>query len=94
MTKLYQILCAILLIALLAIYFMYSYKSAQADKYKEKWESAESKVENLQGRINADVAASKQKAELKNKMDSSKDMDNLKHIPDADILNQLRSSPI
>lgn len=94
MTKVYQILCAILLIALLVVYFMYSYKSAQSDKYKEKWETAESKVENLQGRIKADVAASKQKTELKNTMDSSKDMDNLKHVPDAAILNQLRSSPI
>lgn len=94
MTKVYQILCAILLIALLVVYFMYSYKSAQADKYKTKWQESEAKVENLQERIKANVAASKQKAELEKTMDNSKDSDNLNYVPDISILNQLRKSPV
>lgn len=94
MTKIYQILCAILLISLLAVYFMYNYKCTQVDKYKYNWETEKSKNENLQGRINADVEASKQKAELEKKISSSKDTDNLNHVPDADILEQLRSDPV
>ena len=94
MTKIYQIAIIILLAVVLGYAVMYDYKSKEADRYKANWEESESKVENLQGRINADVEASKQKAKLKNTMDNSKDMDNLKHVPDADILNQLRSSPV
>lgn len=94
MTKIYQTICVISLLAVLVLGLMYSYKSNQAEKYKSKWQESESKVENLQERINASVAANKQKAELEKKMDSSKDVDNLNHVPDADVLMQLRSSPI
>lgn len=73
---------------------MYNYKCTQADKYQYNWETEKSKNENLQGRINANVEAGKQKAELEKKMDDSKDVDNLNHVPDADILMQLRSDPI
>ena len=94
MTKIYQIVIMILLAVVLGYTVMYNYKSAQADKYKYNWETEKSKNENLQGKVNAYVEASKQKAELETKMDSSKDVDNLNHVPDADILMQLRSDPV
>lgn len=94
MTKIYQILCVVFLLAFLIMSLMYNYKCTQADKYKYNWETEKSKNENLQGRINADVAASKQKAELEKKISSSKDTDNLNHVPDNDILEQLRSDPV
>ena len=73
---------------------MYSYEKNQAEKYKSKWQESELKVDNLEKRIQANVAADKKKAELEKKMSSSKDTDNLNHVPDVDILNQLRSSPL
>lgn len=94
MTKIYQVICVISLIALIILGIMYSYQSSQTEKYKSKWQESEAKVENLQERVNANMAANKQKAELEKKMSNSKDIDNLNHIPDADILNQLRSSPV
>ena len=94
MTKIYQLVALVSLLAVLVLGLMYNYQSNQTEKYKTKWQESESKVENLQERINASVAANKQKAELEKKMDSSKDVDNLNHVPDADVLMQLRSSPI
>lgn len=94
MTKIYQILCVVFLLAFLIMALMYNYKCTQADKYKYNWETEKSKNENLQGRINANVEADKQKAELEKTMDSSKDIYNLSHVPDNDILMRLRSDPV
>lgn len=94
MTKIYQVICVISLIALIILGLMYNYQSSQTEKYKSKWQESEAKVENLQERVNANVAANKQKAELEKKMSNSKDIDNLNHVPDVNILNQLRSSPV
>ena len=94
MTKLYQTICVISLLGIIVIGFMYSYEKNQAEKYKSKWQESELKVDNLEKRIQANVAADKKKAELEKKMSSSKDTDNLNHVPDVDILNQLRSSPL
>lgn len=94
MTKLYQAICVISLLGIIVIGFMYSYEKNQAEKYKSKWQESELKVDNLEKRIQANVAADKKKAELEKKMSSSKDIDNLNHVPDVDILNQLRSSPL
>lgn len=94
MKKLYQTICVISLLGIIVIGFMYSYEKNQAEKYKSKWQESELKVDNLEKRIQANVAADKKKAELEKKMSSSKDTDNLNHVPDVDILNQLRSSPL
>ena len=94
MTKIYQITIIILVFSLLVCAVMYNYKSTQADKYKYNWEMEKSRNENLQGRINANVEASKQKEKLEKKIDSSKDIDNLNHVPDADVLEQLRSDTV
>ena len=94
MTKLYQTICVISLLGIIVIGFMYSYEKNQAEKYKSKWQESELKVDNLEKRIQANVAAEKKKAELEKKMSGSKDIDNLNHVPDDDILNQLRSSPL
>jgi outer membrane murein-binding lipoprotein Lpp len=69
-------------------------KDSKLEKQSEKITELESKVEHLELARKADVAANNKKAELENKMDSSKDLDNLNHVPDADILNQLRSNPV
>lgn len=85
----------ILLIAFgLFYYIANSIKDSKLEKQSEKITELESKVENLELARKADVAAANKKAELENKMDSSKDLDNLNHVPDADILNQLRSNPV
>lgn len=94
MTKIYQIISIVSLIAALVFGIMYNYQSSQTDKYKSKWQESEAKVENLQERVNANMAANKHKAELEKKISNSKDIDNLDHIPDADILEQLRSDPV
>lgn len=69
-------------------------KDTKLDKQSQQISELESKVENLELARKADVAAANKKAELEAKMDSSKDLDNLNHVPDADILNQLRSNPV
>ena len=94
MTKIYQIISLAALLAALVLGLMYSYEKNEKEAYKTKWQEALGQVENLKGRINAEVEAGKQKAELEKKMDSSKDTDNLKHVPDTDILEQLRSDPV
>lgn len=94
MTKIYQIISLVALLAALAFGLMYGYEKNEKEAYKSKWQDAIGQVENLKGRINADVEANKQKAELEKKISSSKDTDNLNHVPDADILEQLRSDPV
>lgn len=75
-------------------YIANSIKDSKLEKQSEKITELESKVENLELARKADVAASKSKEKLKEKMDNSKDVDNLNHVPDADILMQLRSDPL
>lgn len=94
MTKVYQILCIILLVIVLILSGINKCKNIEVEKYKNKWEQAESKANNLQEKLNANMAADKQKEKLKNTMDQSQDINNLKHIPDISILEQLRSSPV
>lgn len=85
----------ILLIAFgLFYYIANSIKDSKLEKQSEKITELESKVEHLELARKADVAANNKKAELEKKMDSSKDVDNLNHIPDVDVLMQLRSDPI
>ena len=69
-------------------------KDSKLDRQSERITELESKVEHLQLEEKARVAAANKKAELEAKMDSSKDLDNLNHVPDTDILNQLRSNPV
>lgn len=87
-------LIIILIVLGIILYISCSIKDSKLDKQSQKITELESKVENLELARKADVAASKQKAELEKTMDKSKDTDNLNHVPDADILNKLRSSPI
>ena len=94
MTKFYQVLCVILLVAVLVYALMDNYHANQANKYKVKWEEEKSMNENLQERINANMESDKQKAELEKTMDSSKDIDNLNYVPDANILMRLREDPV
>lgn len=75
-------------------YISNSIKDSKLEKQSEKITELESKVENLELARKADVAAANKKAELEKKMDSSKDVDNINHVPDADVLMQLRSDPL
>lgn len=69
-------------------------KDSKLERQSERITKLESEVEHLELARKADVAANNKKEELETKMDSSKDTDNLNHVPDADILNQLRANPI
>lgn len=69
-------------------------KDFKLERQSERITKLESEVEHLELARKADVAANNKKEELETKMDSSKDIDNLNHVPDADILNQLRANPI
>lgn len=92
--KIKNCLIIFLIVFGLFYYIANSIKDSKLEKQSEKIIELESKVENLELARKADVAAANKKAELENKMDSSKDLDNLNHVPDADILNQLRSNPV
>lgn len=81
----------IILIALVGYYYVINaINGAKLDKISEQLNKKDVEIE----RLKANVEAGKQKAELEKKMDDSKDVDNLNHVPDADILMQLRSDPI
>lgn len=81
----------IILIALVGYYYVINaINGAKLNKISEQLNKKDVEIE----RLKADVAANKQKAELEKKMVSSKDVDNLNHVPDADVLMQLRSDPI
>lgn len=87
-----------LIIILIAFGLFYcisdSIKESKINKLNDKLTQAESKIENLELARKADVATNNEKEKLKDKINSSKDLDNLNHVPDSDILNQLRSDPI
>ena len=87
-------LIMILIVLGMILYISCSIKDSKLDKQSKKITELESKVENLKLARKADVAASKSKEKLKEKMDSSKDVNNLNHVPDVDVLMQLRSDPI
>ena len=81
----------ILLIALVGYYYVINaINGIKLDKMSEQLNKKDVEIE----RLKANVETGKQKAELEKKMDSSKDVDNLNHVPDADILMQLRSDPL
>lgn len=81
----------IILIALVGYYYVINaINGIKLDKMSEQLNKKDVEIE----RLKANVEAGKQKAELEKKMDSSKDVDNLNHVPDADILMQLRSDPL
>ena len=81
----------IILMALVGYYYVINaINGIKLDKMSEQLNKKDVEIE----RLKANVEAGKQKAELEKKMDSSKDVDNLNHVPDADILMQLRSDPI
>ena len=81
----------IILIALVGYYYIINaINGAKLNKLSEQLNKKDVEIE----RLKANVEAGKQKAELEKKMDSSKDVDNLNHVPDADVLMQLRSDPI
>ena len=85
----------IILIAFGAFFYISNaIKDSKLDKQSQKIDELESKVEHLELARKADVAANNKKEELETKMDSSKDVDNLNHVPDADVLMQLRSDPL
>jgi sortase (surface protein transpeptidase) len=85
----------IILIAFgLFFYISDSIKESKINKLNDKLTQAESKIENLELARKADVATNNEKAKLKDKINGSKDLDNLNHVPDVDILNQLRSDPV
>lgn len=85
----------IILIAFGAFYYISgAIKDSKLDKQSEKIAELESKVENLELARKADVAASNSKEKLKEKMDNSKDTDNLTHVPDVSILDELRKDPV
>lgn len=85
----------IILIAFGLFYYISdSIKESKINKLNDKLTQAESKIENLELARKADVATYNEKAKLKDKINGSKDLDNLNHVPDSDILNQLRSDPI
>lgn len=85
----------IILIALVGYYYVINaIKSSKLDKQSKQITELESKVEHLELEKKADVAANNEKAKLKDAMDSSKDTDNLNHVPDANILMQLRADPV
>lgn len=81
----------IILIALVGYYYVINaINGAKLNKLSEQLNKKDVEIE----RLKASVETGKQKAELEKKMDSSKDVDNINHIPDADVLMQLRSDPI
>lgn len=81
----------IILIALVGYYYVINaINGAKLNKLSEQLNKKDVEIE----RLKADVAANNKKAELEKKMVSSKDVDNLNHVPDADVLMQLRSDPI
>lgn len=81
----------IILIALVGYYYIINaINGAKLNKLSEQLNKKDVEIE----RLKANVETGKQKAELEKKMDSSKDVDNLNHVPDADVLMQLRSDPI
>lgn len=81
----------IILIALVGYYYIINaINGIKLDKMSEQLNKKDVEIE----RLKANVETGKQKAELEKKMDSSKDVDNLNHVPDADILMQLRSDPL
>lgn len=81
----------IILIALVGYYYVINaINGAKLNKISEQLNKKDVEIE----RLKANVETGKQKAELEKKMDSSKDVDNLNHVPDADILMQLRSDPL
>ena len=81
----------IILMALVGYYYVINaINGIKLDKMSEQLNKKDVEIE----RLKANVETGKQKAELEKKMDSSKDVDNLNHVPDADILMQLRSDPI
>lgn len=85
----------IILIAFGLFYYISdSIKESKINKLNDKLTQAEAKIENLELARKADVATNNEKAKLKDKINGSKDLDNLNHVPDSDILNQLRSDPI
>lgn len=87
-------LIMILIVLGIILYISCSIKDSKLDKQSKKIIELESKVENLELARKADVAASKSKEKLKEKMDSSKDTDNLTHVPDVSILDELRKDPV
>lgn len=76
------------------MYVLNAIKDSKLDKQSKQITELESKVEHLELEKKADVAATNEKAKLKDAMDSSKDTDNLNHVPDANILMQLRADPV
>lgn len=85
----------IILIALVGYYYVINaIKSSKLDKQSKQITELEVKVEHLELEKKADVAANNEKAKLKDAMDKSKDTDNLNHVPDANILMQLRADPV
>lgn len=81
----------IILIALVGYYYVINaINGAKLNKISEQLNKKDVEIE----RLKANVETGKQKAELEKKMDSSKDVDNFNHVPDADVLMQLRSDPI
>lgn len=94
MTKIYQIMCIIFLIGMIFYMVRDGYHQDQAEQYKIKYEEKAARVDNLEERTTANVAADKQKAKLKKTMDDSQDGNNLKYVPDVSILNKLRESPV
>lgn len=81
----------IILIALVGYYYVINaINSAKLNKISEQLNKKDVEIE----RLKANVETGKQKAELEKKMVSSKDVDNLNHIPDVDVLMQLRSDPL
>ena len=81
----------IILIALVGYYYIINaINGAKLNKISEQLNKKDVEIE----RLKANVETGKQKAELEKKMDSSKDVDNLNHVPDADVLMQLRSDPL
>jgi outer membrane murein-binding lipoprotein Lpp len=81
----------IILIALVGYYYVINaINGAKLNKLSEQLNKKDVEIE----RLKANVETGKQKAELEKKMDSSKDVDNLNHVPDTDVLMQLRSDPL
>ena len=87
-------LIIILIVFGIAMYVLNAVKSSKLDKQSQQITELESKVEHLELEKKADVAANNEKAKLKDAMDNSKDTDNLNHVPDANILMQLRADPV
>lgn len=87
-------LIIILIVLGIVLYISGVIKDSKLDKQSKHITELESKVEHLELEKKADVATNNEKAKLKDAMDSSKDTDNLNHVPDANILMQLRADPV